>query len=387
MVSPGRCPAPAAPHWGYATQLYALRSESSWGMGDLADLGELARWSAGIGAGFVLLNPLHAAAPTAYQEPSPYFPGSRCFLNPLYLRIADLPGAERLDDLPGLDAAGRALNRRRLIDRDRIWALKAAALEALFGDFRGDGAFDRFCAERGDALQGFATFAALVERHGVPWQSWPARLRHPRSAGVAAFARSPAGRQRIRFHAWTQWHLDRQLAAAAAAGAGLVADLAVGVDPGGADAWWWQDSFAPAAHVGAPPDAFNTLGQDWRLPPWDPAKLAASGYEPFVETVRAGFRHGAGLRIDHVMGLSRLYWIPDGRPPARVPTCATRSASCSTFSPSRPTGRARSSSARTWGRWRRTSAAGWPSATCCPTGSCGSRTSARRHGRWPRWGR
>ncbi|MGH8922754.1 MAG: 4-alpha-glucanotransferase, partial [Actinomycetes bacterium] len=151
------------------------------------------------------------------------------------------------------------------------------------------------------------------EIFGLPWQEWPAELRRPDSTAVAAFARGGEGPRRVRFHQWLQWHLDRQLAAAAAP-LGLVQDLAIGVNAGGADAWMWQDTFAADMRVGAPPDEFNTLGQDWGLPPWDPWKLRAADYRPFIETVRSGLRHAGGLRFDHVMGLFRLYWIPAGRP-------------------------------------------------------------------------
>lgn len=312
IASPGRCPTPGERRWGWAAQLYATRSRSSWGMGDLADLRRLAEWSSGLGAGITLLNPLHAAPPLARQEPSPYFASSRCWANPIYLRIEELPGAAQLDGLDALAAAGRALNQDRIIDRDRVWALKSAALEALFAGFGGDPAFDRFCADRGEALDGWARFCALAEIHGLPWQDWPDGLSRPDGPEVEAFASGGEGPRRIRYHKWLQWHLDTQLAAAGAAGK-LMQDLAIGVDAGGADAWVWQDSFAPGMRVGAPPDEFNTLGQDWGLPPWDPWKLRAGGYRPFIETVRAGLRHAGGLRFDHVMGLFRLYWIPEER--------------------------------------------------------------------------
>ncbi|MHB1534428.1 MAG: 4-alpha-glucanotransferase [Acidimicrobiales bacterium] len=315
VVSPGRCPRPAGRGWGWAAQLYASRSRDSWGMGDLADLRSLGEWSASLGASMTLINPLHATPPGPHPEPSPYFASSRCFANPLYLRVEDVPGAQRLEDLDALAASGRALNRERHIDRDKVWALKSPALETLFAAFDGDAGFDSYCAERGRALQGFATFSALAEQFGVPWQDWPEPYRRPESPAVAELAASPEGRRRLRFHAWLQWQIDRQLAAAADA-LPLVQDLAIGVNAGGADAWLYQDAFAAGMRVGAPPDEFNTLGQDWGLPPWDPWRLRAAGYAPFIETVRAGFRHTGGLRFDHVMGLFRLFWIPDGGLPA-----------------------------------------------------------------------
>ncbi|MEA2827248.1 MAG: 4-alpha-glucanotransferase [Actinomycetota bacterium] len=318
VVSPGRCPLPAgAPTWGWAAQLYGMRSCSSWGMGDLADLRRLAEWSAGeLGAGLVLVNPLHAALPGPVQGASPYFPSSRRFRNPLYLRVEDVPGAaDALGDRLGpLAAAGRALNGQRLIDRDEVWRLKLDALSRVWERFPGDAAFDRWRdGEGGGApLDAYATFCALVEEHGGDWRSWPEELRHPDRSGVAAYARRHP--QRVRFHQWLQWLLDLQLESASTVGVAVVHDLAVGVDPGGADAWLWQDVFALDMAVGAPPDEFNTRGQDWGLPPFDPWRLRAAGYGPFVETIRAGLRHAGGLRLDHVMGLFRLYWIPRGRP-------------------------------------------------------------------------
>ncbi|MGH9120556.1 MAG: 4-alpha-glucanotransferase, partial [Acidimicrobiales bacterium] len=316
VVSPGRCPEPPGPpRWGWAAQLYAARSSSSWGIGDLADLAGLARWSARLGAGMVLANPLHAPLPGAIQEASPYYPSSRCFISPLYLRIEEIPGADTLPDLDGLAAAGRALNAVRLIDRNAAWELKSAALERIFDGFTGDPEFDVFVAERGPTLAGFARFCALVEMHGNNWRAWPDGLSHPDSPEVARFADSHEGGRRVAYHAWLQWHLDRQLAAADAE-LPLVSDMALGSSGGGADAWLWQDCMALGAAAGAPPDLFNLAGQDWGLPPWDPWKVRAAAYEPFIQTLRACFRRAGGLRLDHVMGLFRLYWVPAGCTPA-----------------------------------------------------------------------
>jgi len=314
VVSPGRCPLPpGAPTWGWAVQLYAMRSESSWGMGDLADLRRLARWSADeLGAGLVLVNPLHSALPGFPQAASPYFPSSRRFRNPLYVRVEDVPGASdclggRLD---GLAAAGRALNGGRLVDRDAVWRLKLDALQQLFDDFAGDARFDGWRAAEGPPLHAYATFCALVDRYGQDWRAWPESYRHPDRPEVAAFGRDHE--PRVRFHQWLQWLVDLQLMSASEAGVAVMHDLAVGVDPGGADAWLWQDVFALDMAVGAPPDEFNTRGQDWGLPPFDPWRLRDAAYGPFVETIRASLRHAGGLRIDHVMGLFRLFWIPRG---------------------------------------------------------------------------
>jgi len=314
VVSPGRAPIPTEALWGFSAQLYGARSRASWGMGDLADLQRINSWSKSIGAGAVLINPLHASNPAHPQQPSPYFPGSRCFLNPIYLAVDEVPGASGRVEVAEAGSAGRALNERRLIDRDRVWALKSRALEGIFSAFGGDDDFDRYRLERGPVLESFATFCALAERHGGVWQDWPAAYRSPNASAVRQFAASPFGRLRIGYHAWLQWLLDRQLARASAE-MGVVQDLAVGVEPGGADSWIWQETFAAGMRVGAPPDEFNTQGQDWRLPPLDPWRMRSGGYEPWIESLRAGFRNGYGLRIDHVMGLFRLYWIPAGATP------------------------------------------------------------------------
>jgi 4-alpha-glucanotransferase len=315
VASPGRAPLPADELWGFSAQLYAARSRASWGIGDLADLHRIGSWSKSLGAGVLLINPLHASSPVHPQQPSPYFPGSRCFVNPIYLAVDEVPGASGRPEAAEAGTAGRGLNERRLIDRDRIWALKSMALEAIFSDFQGDADFDAYRVERGPALEAFATFCALAERYGGVWQEWPGEYRNPRSEAVGEFALSPSGRQRITYHAWLQWLLDRQLVRASAQ-MGVVQDLAVGVDPSGADSWIWQETFADGMRVGAPPDEFNTLGQDWRLPPLDPWRMRSAGYEPWIESLKAGFRHGYGLRVDHVMGLFRLYWIPTGATPA-----------------------------------------------------------------------
>ncbi|HEX2063700.1 MAG TPA: 4-alpha-glucanotransferase, partial [Acidimicrobiales bacterium] len=300
--------------WGWAVQLYAARSGDSWGMGDLGDLRRLARWSAGQGAGLALINPLHAVLPIGTQQASPYSPSSRCYRNPLYLRVEEVPGASAAElDLESLAAAGRELNGNRLIDREAVWRLKLDALQRLWGRFDADPGFDRYCDEQGPALEAYATFCALSEHHGIPWPEWPAHLRHPESDHVKGFA--DANRDRVRFHQWLQWLTDSQLAAAGSE-LDVVQDLAVGVDAGGADAWLWQECFAHGASIGAPPDEFNTFGQDWGLAPFDPWCLRAARYEPFVRMLRAAFRHAGGVRIDHVMGLFRLFWVPTGaRPP------------------------------------------------------------------------
>jgi 4-alpha-glucanotransferase len=209
-------------------------------MGDLADLRRLAAWAGRSGAGFVLLNPLNAPAPGANPEPSPYFPSSRCFLNPLYLRIEEVPGADELPLINQLAAQGKALDAERLIDRTAVWALKSKALEQLFRRFQeagGDQRFDAYVPAKGALLDSYTTFCALAEVHGLPWQSWPEDLRRPGSPAVGTFEASTDGARRKQYHAWLQWLSDSQLARAGEGPCGLLADMAVGVDAGGADAW------------------------------------------------------------------------------------------------------------------------------------------------------
>ena len=315
IVSPARCPVPTRRAWGWAVQLYATRSSESWGIGDLADLRRLGRWSAGLGASTILINPLSAPLPLRTQQPSPYYPSSRRFVNPLYLRVEEAPGASDLGpDLEPLAALGRALDAERVIDRARIFDLKMDALARLWAkSARPSDDFERWVKQRGTSLREFAVFCVLAEHHGGGWHGWPAEHRRPTEPAVARFADAHA--QRVRFHEWLQWLAEGQLAAAAGE-IGIMQDLPIGVDPDGAEAWAWQDALASGTSVGAPPDRFVTRGQDWGLPPFVPHRLRALGYGPFIETIRASLRRGGGLRIDHVMGLFRLFWIPHGLPPA-----------------------------------------------------------------------
>ena len=307
IVSPGVCPLPARRLWGFAVQLYALRSAASWGMGDLGDLGELARWAAGeLGAGVLMLNPLHADVPVTPQQPSPYFPSSRRYTNPLYLRIEDIAGAGADPALVQLAATGRALSAGDRIDRDAVLRLKLEALTRLWPGHRDAQ------PQPDDDLRDFAVHCVLAERHGRFWRTWPEPLRAPHSDAVRRAARAHA--DRVGFFAWLQRLCDAQVAAAASP-LTVVHDLAVGIDPDGADAWCWPEVVARGVSAGAPPDEFNLDGQDWGLAPFDPWRLRAAGYRPFAQTLRAALR-GGGIRIDHVMGLFRLYWIPAGRSPA-----------------------------------------------------------------------
>lgn len=316
--------------WGVATQLYQVRSERSWDIGDLTDVADLAGWAAGVhGAGFVLVNPLHAAQPVAPLEPSPYLPTSRRFAHPLYLRperiaeFADLGAAARAeigalrtrlaDDLAGIDQ----------LDRDTSWTAKRAALRLVHAVPRSAGrelAYRLYREREGRALTDFATWSALAERHGPRSSAWPAGFRDPRSAAVAKFRATESAA--VDFQCWLQWVLDEQLAAAHSAAVraggvlGIMHDLAVGVHPEGADVWAGPELFAAGVTVGAPPDPFNQNGQDWTQPPWRPDRLAASGYEPFRAMLAGVLRSAGGLRVDHILGLFRLWWIPAEMGPA-----------------------------------------------------------------------
>jgi len=305
IVSPGRCWLPEGWRgWGWAVQLYATRGRDSWGIGDLGDLRTVRELAEQQGAGFLLVNPLHGVAPTPGQEASPYLPATRRFRNPVYLRLTDVPGAAGVDLE---EDAGRALNDGELIDRDAVWARKRTVLQRVFDSGVDEREFRDWWWQQGQPLMDWATWCALADEHGPDWHTWPAELRDPRGQAVAAFA---AEHERaVSFHAWLQWQLDLQLRAATE-GITVIQDLPIGVAGGGADAWAWQDVLAQGVTVGAPPDAFNGLGQDWGSPPLVPWRLQAADYEPFIESIRATMAGAGGLRVDHVMGLFRLWWVP-----------------------------------------------------------------------------
>jgi len=334
VVTPDRLDLPAAltgdgRAWGFMTQLYQVRSQRSWGIGDLADLADLAVWSGvDLGADFVLVNPLHAAEPVGVMEPSPYLPTTRRFVNPIYIRVEDvpevayMPAAQRQTMEWQADDA-RAANDSPELDRDGAWAAKRSALETVHRLPRSVGrsrAFEVYCAEQGQGLVDFATWCALAEEHGPAWAAWPAGLRDPRSGAVEAERRRLV--DRVDFYVWLQWVADDQLAdahrAALSSGMrlGVVHDLAVGVHPEGADAWALGPTLARGVTVGAPPDAFNQQGQDWSQPPWRPDELAAAGYAPYRDMLRTVLRHAGGVRVDHAIGLFRLWWVPEGASPS-----------------------------------------------------------------------
>ncbi len=309
VVSPGRCWLPEGRAWGWAVQLYGVRSRSSWGIGDLRDLEALRTWTEQQGGGFLIVNPVHAVAPTVPVEASPYLPATRRFRNPIYLHVPHVPGYDPAD--VDTDALRRVV-RTELVERDEVWIVKRAALRRAHDRHLSTGDtedFDRWRSEHGAGLEDFATWCVLTEHHGPDWRRWPTALRRPDADGVAAFREAHA--DEIGFHAWLQWQLDEQLRRATG-GLTVVQDLPIGVSGAGADAWAWQETLAQGVTVGAPPDALNSLGQDWGSPPLVPWRLRLAEYEPFIQSVRSTISGAGGLRIDHVMGLFRLWWIAEG---------------------------------------------------------------------------
>ncbi len=311
--------------WGYAAQLYSVRSRGSWGIGDTADLAALARWSGAQGADYLLVNPLHAAEPLPPMEPSPYLPSTRRFFNPLYLRVEDIAefaelGAKDRARVAEL-AAGlpQARGAEDHLDRDASWRAKRAALLLVHAVLRSperEAAYAEFVAGEGVSLREFATWSVIAEDHGNDAGTWPPALRDAKSEAVGAFAAEHA--ERVDFTMWLQWVLDEQLQSAqrtaveAGMRLGVMHDLAVGVHPGGADAWRLAGTYAAGVEVGAPPDPYNQLGQGWGQPPWRPDRLAELAYAPFREMIAAVLRHAGGVRVDHIIGLFRLWWVPAG---------------------------------------------------------------------------
>jgi len=345
IIVPARCyRAPQVDHdgriWGAAVQLYAVRSERNWGMGDFTDLAALLAYWGARGADIVGVNPLHALFPHNPEHASPYSPSSRCFVNVLYLdveAVADFGECEEARSqlrTPEFQARLKALRDADLVDYAGVAAAKLPMLKRCFAHFRSQHlaratpraiAFRAFQSAQGAALRRHALFEALQEHfHGEDaqvwgWPVWPEAYRDPSAPEVARFAQSRS--ERVEFYEYLQWQSDLQLEAAErrsrelGLGVGLYQDLAVSVDRGGAEAWASQDLYAIAASVGAPPDDFNLRGQDWGLPPLAPERLRAAAYAPFVATLRVNMRHAGALRIDHVMALARLFWVPRGGEP------------------------------------------------------------------------
>jgi 4-alpha-glucanotransferase len=311
--------------WGITCQLYGLRSARNWGIGDFEDLARFAESAGACGADFLGVSPLHALFLADPSRCSPYAPSSRRFLNPLYIAVDKLGGAD-----PASPRAIAAVREAALVDYAAVGRLKRAVLAARFAEFeREDLArgtvsarrFEAFCSERGEALELFALYEALsdmlvAEGFSCGWHNWPGDYKSP--TGNAAARLAQANPTNVLFHKWLQWVAEGQLAEtqrrARTAGMriGLYLDLAVGVAPDGADTWAVLDTVISSAHIGCPPDPFNPLGQDWGLSPLSPVALRERHGNAVEATLRDLMRHAGAIRIDHVMGLVRLYWIPTG---------------------------------------------------------------------------
>lgn len=286
---------------GWAAQVPTLRLAGAE-VGNLGSVARFASWATGRGTSHLLVSPLHAPLPLTPRQPSPYSPSSRIWRDPLLID-PELLGLERTAIQPRSDG----------VDRDRAWAdlrpRLRGAWEGLADRARDD--FERWRSALGSALEVFARHEALVESFGASWPDWPDELQQPDAPAVAAHARAHG--DEVAFHAWLQWVVEAQLATVGAR-THLVTDLAVGVDPSGADAWVHRSLIAHGVHLGAPPDTFNPAGQDWGLAAFDPSALRLAAYAPFVGALRANLRHAAAIRIDHVMGLFRIWWVPPGHP-------------------------------------------------------------------------
>lgn len=341
IVAPEGCYLPeplagGARQWGISTHLYSLRRDHDWGIGDFTALGELVDLAADLGAAVVGLNPLHALFLEHPDRASPYSPSSRLFLNPLYIDPQAVPDfaecAESDSIVKSMADELATLRAASFIDYAKVTVCKERIFSALFESFRdrhlahgadGDGraaAFAAFVRDGGEPLRRFALFEVLSHHFaGVAWTEWPEDFRRCDGPAIAEFA--DTHRDALACVHYLQWQADIQLAAAQQRARdrglpiGLYRDLAVGAAADGADAWIAQDVIVNSATVGCPPDPFNMMGQDWGTPPLHPLALRAQGYAAFANIVRANMRHAGALRIDHVMGLLHLFWIPRGRKP------------------------------------------------------------------------
>lgn len=330
----------AAPSvWGIAVQLYSLRSADNWGIGDMHDLRELVRMAAPMGCGVIGVNPLHALTPADPMRISPYSPSSRQFLNVLYIAVPEVP------DFAQCEAARRrvcahdfqaALRKSRMagnVDYAQVASLKFEILRLLHASFREQHlergteraeSFRQFVAARGEPLRLHATYDALdahLRLQGPQywgWPSWPMEYQNPNSPAVNRFAQERS--QDVEYFMYLQWIVAEQLQAAQNAAlelgmeVGLYGDVAVGADRTGSEVWSNRHLYLPNASVGAPPDALALKGQNWGVPPQNPAELRNQRYRPFIELMRSNMRHVAALRLDHVMSLYRLWWVPPGLP-------------------------------------------------------------------------
>ncbi len=311
--------------WLLAVQLYGVRSRNNWGIGDFSDLQVLMRWAAGLGAAGVGLNPLHALFDDEAEDCSPYSPNSRLFLNSIYIDVAALP------ELPEHFATDNRAEIERLqncelVDYAGVAALKRHALKLAFEQFKTrttlkrKSAFDAFLRERGQALSRFSCFEALRRKYRGPWWDWPEPWRQPDDTALAEFRRGPDA-DNIALTEFIQWCAHEQLQACVALGeelglpVGLYLDIAVGVKSGGFDAWNEQSAISRKLSVGAPPDQLNTAGQDWGLAGFNTVGLEARAFAPFREMLSASMRYAGAVRLDHVLGLNRIYVVPAGFPP------------------------------------------------------------------------
>jgi 4-alpha-glucanotransferase len=338
IVTPPRCFEPQALRrggrmWGPAIQLYTLRSTRNWGVGDFTDLGGFAEAAARLGADVVGLNPLHALFPAEPDLCGPYSPSSRYFLNVIYIDPEAVPEfsasveARRLVTTPEFQARLAQLRAAPYVDYRGVMTCKLEVLRKLYEHFsvHATGSrrseFSQYLKQCGESLENYALFHALHAHFTAAgtvggWPAWPVAYRHPRSTAVQAFRAAEAAE--VEFHCWLQWVAGAQLEEAehrarrAGLRLGLYRDLAVGPNAGGAETWAERELYADAATVGAPPDALALQGQDWGIPPCRPDALRAQAYEPFVQLLRANMGRDGALRIDHVMMLFRLWWVPRG---------------------------------------------------------------------------
>ncbi len=335
IAAPPRCWEPDAflgetKLWGAAAQIYSLRSERDFGIGDYSDVGLAAENVARLGGAFLGLSPVHALFSSDRAKISPYSPSSRLFLESIYIDPAAVDdfaesGAQRLLDEPDMQERLSRLRSAQLIDYAEVWALKRPLLDALWAHFRRAGAHpacEAFRRAGGEALEAHAAFEALSEHfreQGRFWiGDWPEEYRSVHAVAVRRFRLDHA--ERVAFHAWLQWLADIQLDQAArraqAAGLpiGLYRDLAVGADGGGSEIWATPERYAPSLSIGAPPDPLGPQGQDWGLPPFNPLTLEEQGLAAFRDLVSANMRHAGAIRIDHAFQLQRLFLIPSGAP-------------------------------------------------------------------------
>jgi len=329
IVCPQRCFQGAASAdarlWGIAVQLYGVRSSRNWGHGDFTDLLSLVDHAADLGASAIGLNPLHALFDDRPTEPSPYFPSSRLFLNPLYIdleAVPEFPGTKQT----GLNETVAKLRSTNMIAYSAIAAAKLGALKCAYQNFRASGtpdrrdAFERFRQERGAILAKFASFEFLRRKLGVPWPEWPPLWRRPDGGAIAELRQSREGE--LGYFEFVQWLAHEQLERCRALAhdrglsIGLYLDVAVGVRPDGFDAWLDQEALVPGMRIGAPPDLLNRLGQDWGLAAFNPAALQEQGFAPYRRLLQASMRYAGAIRLDHVLGLNRLFLVPAGASPA-----------------------------------------------------------------------